>query len=239
MIPLLALWSCVDPAREAVRVDATVREQAVAGDDASTTAEVSAPTRVPPRALEPASVLHLPAPPPSVFRPRGDGFAGESDDHRVRLTTTARGVRAEIDGVALGELGLATASAGSRWASACVDPAPEGCERRIERRHDGIVEWWQLEERGIRFGFDVEHAEPGELRLAMAVDGAELEAEGDGFRIVGASAAARLSAPLAWDAAGRDEGVVGGAQGRDLVMTLEVRRAGAYHVDPLLTPDDE
>ncbi len=161
------------------------------------------------------------------------GVAFDDKPLALRLTAFGRAARLDVSPVA-------------PTPSDCLSPAMEGleCERRVELRRDGLVEWYRPARGGIEQGFEIA-ARPegsGALELVLALDGAKHAAREvkDGKPAVAIADAAgeswRLDGLRAWDAGGAelpvDFAVVGGA------VTVVVDDAGATYpitVDPTLT----
>ena len=124
----------------------------------------------------------------------------------------------------------------------CVDDTRvdlEGdCLRRVERRSEGLVEWWIHDERGVEQGWSVTILPTeGPLTLRVTVDGAEVEASDDGGAwLRSADLTLRYGAATAWDAVGRTLPAWVEVKEGELVVLVDVSGATApVVVDPLIS----
>lgn len=241
MITLLLLHACQDLAPRPVRVDVATSEIAPGALDG--TAVVA---QAPARRLLPASAVHLPGPPRSVFKAEASGFTGRSDSGRVAIQATSEGIGATIDDAKMGRWAVVRVDVGGGptsnvgpWTSSCTDPAPPDCERRIQRSWGDVVEWWQIEKRGIRLGFDVLRVGSSAVRIDVEVEGPELEKAPGGHRLLAGQDAGWLTDPVAWHPGGEPVEVQVQRHGSLLSYQAGPARREAFRIDPVLMPDDE
>ncbi len=111
---------------------------------------------------------------------RAHGLRADFDAHAVRVSTSdGQGAAVALNMTEWGRAGALRASDPGHLAKgACVDETlvgPQGnCLKRLEIRHDGIIEWWHNQPAGLEQGWRIARrpAGHGELVIEVAVDGA-------------------------------------------------------------------
>ncbi len=136
------------------------------------------------------------------FRTQPSGFESGNRSNNLRAHFTNQGVRfdsrtaAEVTGARLRFSGLGRAS--NTRAVAPIAPTLGECDstgrtdergeclRRLEYRHEGLVEWWENRTDGFEQGWSVEHKPSGRgaLELSLAVDNARLKVSPDAAQLV-------------------------------------------------------
>jgi hypothetical protein len=167
----------------------------------------------------------------SVVQQRiADGeYAFRSHDGALVATNRGQGLRASFDpeGAHItarrGEAGWRLDLRLERWgraeatvAAASAPLAPGRCRddgardelgdclRRLDRRHDGLVEWWENDRSGLEHGFDLSQRPEGEGPLVFEIEVGGLEVAidptGDAAILSGSGARLRYGGLRAWDA---------------------------------------
>ncbi|MFO0981824.1 MAG: integrin alpha, partial [Planctomycetota bacterium] len=102
-----------------------------------------------------------------AFASQGGAWTAPNRAHNLRTQVSARGVLVtpRLPGEAAFELRLAFVSASASTAAVSAH------DHRVEIERDGVVEWYENDERGLEQGFDVVTGSPsGKLTLTLALD---------------------------------------------------------------------
>ena len=175
-------------------------------------------------------------------------WLGRFDDDLVALSRTEESSPILLRFASWGRYGAVHAvgkaatrlNACDRFIVGQTTPLDEGmCDRRIERVHTGVTEWWVHRAEGLEQGWDVSERPAGEGPLSFDID-----VDAADVRAVGPTAALRSEDGLwlyvrdarAWDATGRSLPTTLEVEGLRLHVVVDDRDAQfPIRVDPLTT----
>jgi len=187
------------------------------------------------------------------FGEAGDGFQAANPAHALHARFDDAGVAfrpeqgswsATIELARWGREGaMAPADVLSLAEGRCLDTDRVGeddsCVARLDLQRDGLVEWWANLDRGLEQGWDLDErpAGTGLLRFDLAIDGLDVEVDGDSARLLHeGETRMRVRDLAAWDA--DEQPLTATMLASDEGLSILVDDTGATYpitVDPVYT----